>query len=431
MDLQSVNISKPFPEFKWRWMEVTPVESFNKPDIFLGITRALEAFEGGRASDPAFIQRLQIIQDDLLANESINLVASDPQRNVIRRQGRYWKGLGVISDAGPGIHLTPLGKALASGKLTTFEFALQTVFSHELPNRLIEKADIISKWDEHGISLHPLSLIIDILKSLVSKNTAQGYLTPDELVRVVVPLSILSSKLTADDYAEGVLQFRSDPHCVDHFPDCVEGSNDRRMVREHLLFLANYDLLVCQKLQGARTSAEGERYYLSNSALMVIGDLLQVPQFDASHMPTLPSIETAVGALPNIDLGAIREKKIAEVTTRPNQAKFRKLILQNHSHRCLLTGEFIKDVLDACHIIAVSDGGKDSVDNGLCLRKDLHTLFDRGKIRISDAGDVKLSPDLEQSPTYQGLPQTVPIPANVNREFLRKRFNYGMGVATI
>jgi hypothetical protein len=412
-------------------MEVTPVESFNKPDIFLGITRALEAFEGGRASDPRFISRLQVIQNDLLGNESISLVPSDPQRNVIRRQGRYWRGLGVLSDAERGIHLTPLGKALASGKLTTFEFALKTVFSHELPNRLIEKPEVVSKWESHGISLHPLSLIIDIIKSLVSKKPTEGYLTPHELARVVVPLSIISSRLTSEDYADGILQFRSDPNSIKHFPDCAEASNDLRMVREHLLFLANYDLLVCNKMQGARSLAESERYSLSTSAVMVIGDLLQIPQFDPSHAPILPPIESAVGALPNIDLGAIREKKIAEVTTRPNQAKFRKLILQNHAHRCLLTGEVVKDVLDACHIIAVSDGGKDSVDNGLCLRKDIHTLFDRGKIRVSDAGEVKLSPDLEQSPTYQYLPQSVSIPDNVNKEFLRKRFNYGMGVATI
>ena len=37
----------------------------------------------------------------------------------------------------------------------------------------------------------------------------------------------------------------------------------------------------------------------------------------------------------------------------------------------------------AAHIKPVTDGGKHRVDNGLLLRSDVHTLFDRGYLGVS------------------------------------------------
>lgn len=43
-------------------------------------------------------------------------------------------------------------------------------------------------------------------------------------------------------------------------------------------------------------------------------------------------------------------------------------------------GEKIPPVLQAAHIRPVTEGGRHRVDNGLLLRSDVHTLFDKGSL---------------------------------------------------
>jgi putative restriction endonuclease len=71
------------------------------------------------------------------------------------------------------------------------------------------------------------------------------------------------------------------------------------------------------------------------------------------------------------------------VRSRLGQGTFRSLVTDAYSRRCALTGEKILPVLEAAHIMPVTDGGKHRVDNGLLLRSDVHTLFDRGYVGVS------------------------------------------------
>lgn len=48
-------------------------------------------------------------------------------------------------------------------------------------------------------------------------------------------------------------------------------------------------------------------------------------------------------------------------------------------------------VLEAAHIRGVAEGGAHSVDNGLLLRADLHTLFDRGYIAVTTDHRIEVS----------------------------------------
>ena len=54
-----------------------------------------------------------------------------------------------------------------------------------------------------------------------------------------------------------------------------------------------------------------------------------------------------------------------------------------YARRCALTGERILPVLQAAHIRPVTQGGQHRVDNGLLLRSDVHTLFDRGYLSLA------------------------------------------------
>jgi putative restriction endonuclease len=48
-------------------------------------------------------------------------------------------------------------------------------------------------------------------------------------------------------------------------------------------------------------------------------------------------------------------------------------------------------VLDAAHIRPYAEGGSHNPSNGLLLRQDLHTLFDRGYLTVSPDYHVEVS----------------------------------------
>ena len=82
------------------------------------------------------------------------------------------------------------------------------------------------------------------------------------------------------------------------------------------------------------------------------------------------------------------------------------------------------DVLEAAHIVPVEYGGADTVGNGLCLRRDIHRLFDWGHLRISAEGALMLSSAAKNSVSYAHLPNVVELPAFVNLPSVAWRLNY-------
>lgn len=120
-----------------------------------------------------------------------------------------------------------------------------------------------------------------------------------------------------------------------------------------------------------------------------------------------------------------RARKTVEVIDRPGQTKFRRDVLENCGNSCVLTGETLTDVLIACHIHEVKDGGSDHVSNGIALRSDLHILFDSNKLRLDQDCNITLSPDVQLSAIYGQLPAQVNLPANLNATALRLRHDYG------
>jgi len=68
---------------------------------------------------------------------------------------------------------------------------------------------------------------------------------------------------------------------------------------------------------------------------------------------------------------------------RLGQGTFRVLITDTYQRRCAVTREKALPVLQAAHIRPVTYGGAHRIDNGLLLRSDVHTLFDRGYVTIT------------------------------------------------
>ena len=76
---------------------------------------------------------------------------------------------------------------------------------------------------------------------------------------------------------------------------------------------------------------------------------------------------------------------------RLGQGAFRVLVTDAYQRRCAITGERTLPVLEAAHIRPYAESGPHLVSNGLLLRSDLHTLFDRGYITVTDDLRVQVS----------------------------------------
>jgi putative restriction endonuclease len=79
---------------------------------------------------------------------------------------------------------------------------------------------------------------------------------------------------------------------------------------------------------------------------------------------------------------------------RLGQQSFKAVVLDSYHRRCAISGTHIPPVLQAAHIRPVARGGEHRLDNGLLLRSDIHTLFDRGYLGVDPQHRLLVSPRL-------------------------------------
>lgn len=110
-----------------------------------------------------------------------------------------------------------------------------------------------------------------------------------------------------------------------------------------------------------------------------------------------------------------RQRRLAGVWERPNQAKFRRAVFEMFGARCLVTGCEVLVALEAAHVLPVSNGGDDEGWNGIPLRADIHRLFDAGVITIDPENwNVVINESLHPYyGKYNGIDLT-PIIKNIN-----------------
>lgn len=81
---------------------------------------------------------------------------------------------------------------------------------------------------------------------------------------------------------------------------------------------------------------------------------------------------------------------------RLGQQAFQAVVLHAYERRCAITGDKIRPVLQAAHIRPLSAGGEHRLDNGLLLRSDVHTLYDRGYLAVDPRHRLLVSPRLRE-----------------------------------
>ncbi|MEO3474090.1 HNH endonuclease signature motif containing protein [Roseomonas sp. CAU 1739] len=80
-----------------------------------------------------------------------------------------------------------------------------------------------------------------------------------------------------------------------------------------------------------------------------------------------------------------------EVVRRREQAAFRRRVGEAWGWRCAITGETVREVLEAAHLPGSSwRAGDNRAVDGILLRLDLHRLMDAGLLRI-EGGSVRVS----------------------------------------
>ena len=408
----------PFKNFKWQWACLQCTEGLNDPVVLLGVLFRMRKLEQARKrlkySSKEFANELRSLSDDIKGTGiGVDLAGRTGSRNLIRNSGQYWRALGLIPATGTGgiIQLTDFGREVADRTISQTEFAAITIRTLTLPNRSIQKKEECDKWDAAGLQLHPLLLLLNILKRL-SDDSGQGYLTKEELISIVIPLSGTKA-VTLENYVEYIKAFRKGGINTKSWPNCCPEANDHRMAREFLLFLANYGYT-------NKVVVDGEEQFQYNEDLdEEISTLLS--------MPTGGKLAGLVERLKSSSITSEIERKRVQLTrTRPNQARFRKAVLGRHP-RCVITNVTMPEVLEAAHIVPVKYHGDDTIANGFTMRMDIHQLFDSGHLRIQDTGTVVLTANARLN--YGALvPPCITIPSYINKDFVRWRWDNYNGI---
>ena len=80
---------------------------------------------------------------------------------------------------------------------------------------------------------------------------------------------------------------------------------------------------------------------------------------------------------------------------RQGQGQFRQALLDAYERQCAVTGCEVAEVLEAAHIVPYRGSHTNILENGLLLRADIHTLFDRHLLTITpDSCQTQIHPDV-------------------------------------
>lgn len=408
--------TKPFPDFKWKWACLQCTEGLNDPVILLGVLfrmRKLEKLNAGiKYSSDEFANELVELSRDTADSVGVDLARRTGERNLIRNSGQYWRAVNLITPGSRSgiIELTDFGRKVADRDISQTEFAAITVQTFRLPNPQIQSQEECDEWLRHGLVLYPLKLLLEIELELLKRG--EGYLTTEELVRIVIPLSGCHAEL--QDYVNFISWYRDGAIDLSGWPNCIPAANDIRIAREYLLFLTNYGYI--EKKSGHDRMSE--QYFICD---YLADEIRQILSQDVKQ-------ESLLSILQNMRLekyaDEVERKRVQTIrVTRPNQASFRKSVLQA-CERCVITNVTMPEILEAAHIKPFKYRGEDTVANGFAMRTDIHTLFDTGHLRIAPDGKIELSSRARMD-YGASIPPRIVIPDFTNRDFLRWRYeNY-------
>lgn len=108
-----------------------------------------------------------------------------------------------------------------------------------------------------------------------------------------------------------------------------------------------------------------------------------------------------------------RVKALRTVAVREGQPGFRADLIAIYEGHCAVTGCAVVEILEAAHIKPYRGAHSNRVDNGLLLRADIHTLFDKGLLWVDADGCVRVSKQISESEYGELSGKALRLPSNV------------------
>lgn len=106
------------------------------------------------------------------------------------------------------------------------------------------------------------------------------------------------------------------------------------------------------------------------------------------------------------------ERLLQEVKRRLGQTEFRASLIEAYGGKCAITACDVLDALEAAHIVPHSEVESSDPSNGLLLRADIHTLFDRHLFGINPKTKIVQVAARLSSSSYQDLNGATLAPSN-------------------
>lgn len=104
-----------------------------------------------------------------------------------------------------------------------------------------------------------------------------------------------------------------------------------------------------------------------------------------------PLIQSAHLRAQPVEVPQPRYGEPVTVLPRLGQGSFRLIVTDSYQRRCAFTNSPVLHVLEAAHIRPYASGGTHAPSNGILLRQDLHTLFDRGYVTVTREHRIEVS----------------------------------------
>jgi hypothetical protein len=121
--------------------------------------------------------------------------------------------------------------------------------------------------------------------------------------------------------------------------------------------------------------------------------------FRLSGSSPIPSANSDL--LPELIIGG---HKIQVTKRRIGQQEFRLSLINKNGENCFISGLQPACVLEASHIRPFAIHESHSLDGGILLRRDIHTLFDRHLLRINPSTwQVETAPQIQRYSTYSSI----------------------------
>lgn len=205
--------------------------------------------------------------------------------------------------------------------------------------------------------------------------------------------------------------------CRTEFDDPVRTTETVTKFEAHLEdFVATPGALTIDELRKACPNYAGQLAIQRLDVDKIAGKLAQVAPSSASLLeyPVVLAAVDTEGAFDPDGITDAREKVLRAIAARQGAPEFRRQLLRNYGARCVVTGCDVEATLEAAHIVPYKGKETDHETNGLLLRADIHTLFDRGLLSIDPKNLTVVVHDSLLASQYgelQGRPLKVPAGA--------------------